>query len=45
MIYETKSPLFVSFLSKSLSKGTTFAPGGGQQILKARGLDGKYQGE
>jgi len=48
MIYETKSPLFISFLSNSLRKGLggkTGAEGGGQTILKARGSDGKYQGE
>jgi hypothetical protein len=48
MIYETKAPLFISFLSNSLRKAggqAKGAEGGGQTILKARGSDGKYQGE
>jgi hypothetical protein len=48
MIYVTSSPLFASFLEGGASQKKNHnngGGGGGQQILKAKGSDGKYQGE
>ena len=46
MIYDVNSPLFRSFLKNSTS-GKHFGGGnaGGTKDLKAKGSDGKYQGE
>ena len=45
MIYDTSSPLFASFLSVKPKTGPSYQSGGKQQNIKAKGSDGKYQGE
>ena len=47
MIYDTADAYYHSFLSGSGAPKATFGGGGGGQgkVLKAKGSDGKYQGE
>ena len=46
MIYATDDPYYHSFLSGAGVQQQTFSSGGGRDKgVKARGSDGKYQGE
>ena len=46
MIYDVNEPLFKSFLTYKKSSGSKVVAGGGKQAgVKAKGSDGKYQGE